>query len=127
MANKKATFENLGSVIGDILEDYAGEITQNIDEITEKVAKEGVKAVKSGAKAKFKGNKYWKGWAVEVERKRLWTTATIYNKKLPGLPHLLEHGHAQRGGGRVAGRAHIEPVEKTIIEKYEREIINELS
>ena len=127
MANKKVILENLGDAISDILQEYAGEITRNIPEITERVGKEGVKAVRNSSKTKFNGTgKYAKGWRTDVEHKRLSTTVTIYNKTLPGLPHLLEHGHANRGGGRTAGRVHIAPVEEKLVKKFEKEIINEL-
>lgn len=126
MANKKVTLENLGDAISEILSEYEGEITKNIPEITERVGKEGVKALRSSAKSKFKGTgKYSRGWTTYVEHKRLSSTVTIYNKKLPGLPHLLEHGHANRNGGRTAGRVHIAPVEEKLVNKYEKEIINE--
>ena len=127
MANKKVTLENLGAVISDILSEYEGEITKNIPEITERVGKEGVKAVRNNSKAKFDGTgKYARSWSSVTEHKRLSTTVTIYNRKLPGLPHLLEHGHANRYGGRTEGREHIAPVEEKLVAKFEREIVNEL-
>ena len=51
---------------------------------------------------------------------------TIYNAKLPGLAHLLEHGHAKVNGGRTAPRVHIAPVEKKLIEEYERNVENDI-
>ena len=44
------------------------------------------------------------------------------HSSIPGLPHLLEHGHANRGGGRTSGQAHIAPAEQSGIEQLETEI-----
>lgn len=126
MAGKKITVDQLGAAVAEILNEYAGEITKNIPEITERVGKTGVQALKNSTKATVKGNKYWKGWKDEFERNRFGATVTLYNAKLPGLPHLLEHGHAKQNGGRTAPKVHIAPVEEKLIDEFERTIENEI-
>ena len=89
MANKKVTMEQLPGAIREILEQYEGEINRFLPEITEEVGKTGVKALRTSAKQKFKGKKYAGGWRSVSERNRYGATVTIYNGRLPGLPHLL--------------------------------------
>lgn len=127
---KKVTVDNLASEIEKIMKEYSDDVTKNLDVITKKVGQKGAQALRNDSKASFKGTgKYAKGWTYQVERSRLSTSVIIYNKT-PGLPHLLEHGHAVVAGGRIAGRydgkVHIEPVEKKLIVEYEREVINKL-
>lgn len=126
MARQKITVDQLGSAINAILDEYSGDIVRNIPEITMDVGKTGVTALKNSTKANVNGNKYWKGWKADFERQRLGATVTLHNAKLPGLTHLLEHGHASRNGGRVSGRVHIAPVETKLCEEYERKIIDEI-
>ena len=127
MANKKVTMEQLPEAIKEILEQYEGEINRFLPEITEEVGKTGVKALRTSAKQKFNGKKYAGGWRSVSERNRYGATVTIYNGRLPGLPHLLEHGHAKRGGGRVDGRAHIEPVEEKLITEFEKKVEHDIT
>ena len=127
MANKKVTMEQLPGAIREILEQYEGEINRFLPEITEEVGKTGVKALRTSAKQKFNGKKYAGGWRSVSERNRYGATVTIYNGRLPGLPHLLEHGHAKRGGGRVDGRAHIAPVEEKLIRDFEKKVEHDIT
>lgn len=130
MASKKVTIENLGSEIAKILDEYAENVDENIGEITKEIGKKGVQALKNESLAKFPDSKkhkkrYGQTWTSKAEKDRLYTTVTIYNTQ-PGLPHLLEYGHASKYGGRVAGQEHISPVEEQLIAEFEREVASKL-
>lgn len=123
----KTPLDKFSAEIAGILEEYADDVRSNLDEITKEVGKKGAKAVKAQAQTAVDGKKYAGGWTSKVEVMRLGASATIYNKSQPGLAHLLEHGHVSRNGtGRtfdpVPGREHIAPVEKQLVEEFERKL-----
>lgn len=60
-----------------------------------------------------------------MDENRLGVTAIIHNTT-PGLPHLLEKGHANRDGGRTPGRVHIAPVEEELVKLFPRELEEKL-
>lgn len=123
---KKTPIERLQADVSAILEEYGEEVAEHLDEVTKDIGKKGAKALRSSSSGSFGGSgKYARGWTYEVEEGRLGTTVTIYNRT-PGLPHLLENGHAKRGGGRVPGRSHIAPVEAELIDAYEKEVASRL-
>ena len=123
---KKIPVDRLSAEINKILTEYGNEVQENVDDAARRVTKAGAKAVRGNAQSTFRiGNgekNYAKGWTSKFETGRLSAQGIIYNKDLPGLPHLLEHGHANRNGGRTPGRAHIAPVEQKIIEDFEKAV-----
>ena len=117
----KTPIDKLSAEVERILTEYAEDTTKTVDDLAVEMAKKGAKALKGESAGAYGGGKYSRGWKVTVEESRLGTTAVIHNTT-PGLPHLLEHGHAKRNGGRVAGRVHIAPVEEKIVEEFKKAV-----
>jgi len=127
MARKKCTLATLGDAIADILKEYEGEVVDKTQEITAAVTKKGANALRNESLSMFNNvdlprGRYGTGWTSQVETGRFSAQGTIYNAKYPGLPHLLENGHANRNGGRTPGRVHIKPVEDMVTQEYIRKV-----
>lgn len=122
----KTPIDKLDTAIMKILNDYGDEITKDLHEVAVKVGNEGAKALRAESRNVFKSHgkskAYYKGWKATDESTRLTTDVVIHNKDLPGLPHLLEFGHAKKNGGRVAGRIHISKIEREVTDKFEKGI-----
>ena len=121
---KKSTVDTLAADIQQILDEYEGDISNLTKETVKKIGDKGKQALQSNSNVFGGTGKYAKGWSSKVEDTRMGARAVLYNAKLPGLPHLLEFGHAKRGGGRVAGRVHIKPVEDELERVFEQELEN---
>ena len=124
---RKVPVDRLTEEVEKILNDYGENVQQNLGEIVKQMSKKGAQTLRSQSKSTFNGTgKYAKGWTSRAETGRLSAQGTIYNKDVPGLPHLLEHGHANRGGGRTPGRVHIKPVEEALIKEFEQKVKSKL-
>ena len=98
-----------------ILTEYNAKVSQTLKEELPKVAKEAAKQLK-GSSPRLTG-KYASGWRQKSEITNLTVESVVYNAKSPGLAHLLEFGHAKRGGGRTSPITHIAPVEEWVKEE----------
>ena len=111
---------DLQKAVEKILKDYGDIITDEVEKAIPKIAKDTVKELKS--KSPKKTGEYASGGKAEIKKGRLSTYATVYNAKKPGLPHLLEFGHAKTGGGRTRSFPHVKPAEAHAVEAMEKEI-----
>lgn len=102
---------DLAKEINKTLSEYANGVGEEMEKVAEKVAKKGVKTLR--LRSPEDTGDYAKGWRVTKVNKTL-----VVNNKLYQLTHLLENGHAKVGGGRVAPRVHIAPVEKEMINEF---------
>ena len=124
-SNQTVSVENLSSAVRRQLEEYcsftADEVKQIVGEVGESVKKEIMEnaPVDTGA--------YRKSWRVTKESETATSmSVVVHSEKRYRLTHLLEKGHAKRGGGRVAAKVHIAPAEanaeKQLIKKVERSL-----
>lgn len=120
----KVTTENLAAEISKMLTEWENDELKVVDNAIKNASRLGVRALKADS-PKQSGD-YARGWSSRMEGDRVTPKGIIYNSKKPDRAHLLEHGHAKRGGGRVRAIVHIKPVEEEIITTLERELRHDL-
>lgn len=109
--------DNLAKAISENLRKYSGEVGEAVEEVAMKTAKLGVKLLKSSS-PQLTGS-YTTGWRIKKLKNGQWI---IHNATDYQLTHLLEKGHAKVGGGRVAPKVHIAPVEEFLIGTFEEDL-----
>lgn len=107
--------DNLSAKLKDEFNLYSEEITNQL----KKIVTEEAKALKNNIvkDSPKKTGDYAKSWTTKKEENANEISILIYNKKKPGLIHLLEFGHALKSGGRTKAYPHILNNEKIAKEK----------
>ena len=120
----KIKADDLAATVEKTLSDYVEDVNDVVKQKIKDAGKEAVKELKE--KSPKRRGKYAKGWKSTVQKETAVGAEVVVHNKIYGLTHLLEKGHAKRGGGRVAGIPHIAPVEEEITGKLSDEIEKEL-
>ncbi|MFU9935903.1 HK97 gp10 family phage protein [Fannyhessea vaginae] len=115
---------SIGSLSAEVIRElktYAKVTTGKVKEAVKnagKTAKEEINVT-----APKRTGAYAKSWAVKTLNEtgsRL--VLVVHSRNKYQLTHLLEYGHAKRGGGRVEARAHIAEAESKAVRSFEKEI-----
>ena len=117
----RVSVDGLAEAVMKELNDYAKAATEDVKKAVKKAGDSVKKDIQANA-PKDTGA-YAKSWSVKNMKETSHSLeVTVYSRNRYQLAHLLEFGHAKRGGGRVPGRAHIAPAEEAGIRQLEAEI-----
>lgn len=125
MSNKTVTIDQMADAIMEGLEEYRDLASEEVKKAVKKSAKLVRDEIKAGAPEKT--GRYAKSWSTKTTKETTESLEiTVYSPRRYMLAHLLENGHAKRGGGRVRAIPHIKPAEQAGIEQLENDITRSL-
>ena len=117
----RVSIDELADTVMEGLQEYADLATDDL----KKAVKNAGKTVKTeiAQTAPKSTGKYAKSWTVKTVRETSNSLElVVHSKNKYQLAHLLEHGHAKRGGGRVSAKPHIASAEQKGIDELEKAV-----
>lgn len=117
----KCSIDGLADAIMEGLKEYSDLASSEVKGAVRKAGK----LVKDeiAANAPKKTGAYSKSWSVKATKETSESLElVVYSKNRYQIAHLLEHGHAKRGGGRTKASVHIAPAEEVGAKQLEDDI-----
>lgn len=126
MADRRVTVDQMADAVMDGLLEYAELATDVMKDCVKKAGNTVTKETQGNAPVRSK--RYQKSWAVKKQKESSNALeVVVHSRNRYQLTHLLEKGHAKRGGGRVRAIPHIAPAEEKGIRELEEGIRRGLS
>ena len=108
---QKVPAGQLEEAIMEGLEEYAELAADEVKAAVRRSGKTVREQIKGSAPRRY--GDYAGSWAVKKTKETSQSLeVTVHSRNRYQLAHLLEHGHAKRGGGRTTAIPHIAPAEK---------------
>lgn len=116
--SRNVSIDEMSDAIMDGLEKYKDLAADDLKDAVKETAKTVRKEIQ--ANAPVDTGKHKKSWSVKnMHEDAESIDLVVHSRNRYQIAHLLEHGHAKRGGGRVAARPHIAAAE----EKGEEQLV----
>lgn len=126
MSDISVDMDAFASTLSGLLDDLGVSVEEEVKPAVRDAAKIARKEWRNRANNTFKPmggeHRYGNSITYTVKGRSHETSAEVGSKQYPGLPHLLEKGHATIGGGSVAGRPHISLAAEVAFGKFEGDI-----
>ncbi len=125
MSNRKVQIDGLADAVMEGLMEYNDLAADTVKKAVKKAGTTVRDEIRSTAPERT--GRYAKSWTSKTtEETATSMQVTVYSPSRYMLAHLLEHGHAKRGGGRVRAIPHIAPAEEIGAEQLEQDILHAL-
>ena len=118
---KRVKIEQLAQAVMDEMNEYKDLVDLGMRTAVRKAGKAVQADIKASAPKETGG--YSRSWSVKNTKENSHALeVTVYSRNRYQLAHLLEFGHAKRGGGRTRAQVHIAPAEEKGIRQLEEDI-----
>ena len=109
--SRTLSVDQMAAAIEEELEKYKDLASDELKKAVKKAGKTAKSDINESAPVRTgKYAKSWKNKVTEEDSERI--QVTVYSPSRYMIAHLLENGHAKRGGGRVRAIPHIGPAEE---------------
>ncbi len=119
--SQRVSVERMAAAIEGELMKYRDLAAGDVKKAVKKAGKTTKEEINGSAPVRT--GRYAKSWTSKVTSEDSQSIGvTVYSPSRYMLAHLLEHGHAKRGGGRVRAIPHIAPAEELAIDELMKDI-----
>lgn len=123
--SRRVSVDEMADAIMEELTKYSDLASDELKSAVKSTAQSVRKDIQASAPSRT--GKYKKSWSVKTMKETSESIdLVVHSRNRYQLAHLLEHGHAKRGGGRTQARPHIAPAEQAGNEKLVKTIEQKL-